>query len=139
MWLQKKIVLSAKPRGYHLITSEIITRLPELQRFSVGMLQLFLQHTSASLSINENADPSVRVDFENSFNRLIPEDPTLYTHTLEGLDDMPAHLKSSLLGNSLLIPITQGKLNLGTWQGIYFCEHREHVGKRTIIATLFGD
>lgn len=126
-------------RGFHLITDEILSGLPVIGDISIGLLHLFLQHTSASLSINENADPTVRDDFENFVNRLVPENQPYYRHTLEGSDDMPAHIKSSLFGNTLSIPISHGNLAIGTWQGIYFCEHRNHGGSRSIVATIHGD
>lgn len=139
MWFQKEITLQAKRRGFHLVTREILSELPELQMLSVGILNVFIKHTSASLTINENADPTVRQDFESFFNRAVPENEPYYEHTDEGSDDMPSHLKSSLLGCSLNIPITNGKLNLGIWQGIYLCEHRNHGGSRTLILTLNGE
>ncbi len=138
-WFQKQILLSTRKRGFHLVTSEIVSRLPELSSVRRGVLHLFIQHTSASLTINENADPSVRSDLERHFNELAPEDAPYYTHDAEGSDDMPAHIKSSLLGNSLTIPVTDGSLNLGTWQGIYLCEHRNRGGSRNLIATLWGE
>ena len=139
MWLQKNLILKAKQRGFHLITAEIIQQLPELKQFKCGVAHLFLQHTSASLTINENADPSVRVDFENYINLLAAENSPYFTHTLEGLDDMPAHLKSSLLGVSINLPIQDGHLALGTWQGIYLGEHRNRGGARKLIVTLTGE
>lgn len=139
MWFQKEITLQAKRRGFHLVTREILSELPELQTLSVGMLNVFIKHTSASLTINENADPTVRQDFESFFNRAAPENESYYAHTDEGSDDMPSHLKSSLLGCSLNIPITNGMLNLGIWQGIYLCEHRNHGGSRTLVLTLNGE
>lgn len=139
MWIQKEITLNQKPRGFHLITGEILKQLPEIKNISVGLLNLFIKHTSASLTINENADPDVRVDLESHFNRLAPENAPYYSHTSEGADDMPAHIKSSLLGNSITVPIKNGMLNLGTWQGIYLCEHRNHGGSRKLVLTLNGD
>lgn len=139
MWIQKEITLSQMPRGFHLITGEILKQLPEIKDVSVGLLNIFIKHTSASLTINENADPDVRVDLESYFNRLAPENTPYYFHTSEGADDMPAHIKSSLLGNSITIPIKNGMLNLGTWQGIYLCEHRNHGGARKLVLTLNGD
>lgn len=139
MWVQKEIKCSPKPRGFHLITSEIERLLPEISGLKVGLLHLFIQHTSASLTINENADPDVRTDMETYFNRIVPESGLPLVHTVEGPDDMPAHVKSSLLGPSLSIPIRQGQLAFGTWQGIYLCEHRNHGGSRQIIATIFGE
>ncbi|HEY8939018.1 MAG TPA: secondary thiamine-phosphate synthase enzyme YjbQ, partial [Cellvibrio sp.] len=126
MWIQKEIQLSARHRGFHLITTEILEELPELQQINIGLLNILIKHTSASITINENADPTVRKDFESFFNRAVPEDQPYYLHNDEGSDDLPAHLKSSLLGASLNIPVTQGRLNLGMWQGIYLCEHRNH-------------
>ncbi len=128
--------LPAKSRGFHLITRDVLVQLGPLPK--TGLLNLFVQHTSCGLSLNENADPSVRVDFESITNRLIPEDQPYYTHTLEGSDDMPAHVKSSLYGQSVTIPITHGSLNLGTWQGIYFCEFRNYGGSRKMVATIYS-
>ena len=138
MWIQKKINISPKSRGFHIITDEILTNTPELKDFKIGIFQLFIKHTSASLTINENVDQTVRTDFESHFNMLAPENQNYYEHTFEGPDDMPAHLKASLLGSSLSIPITDGKLNLGTWQGIYICEHRNHGSERKLIVTIQG-
>ena len=138
MWYQTQIKLSAYRRGFHLITAEIMRQLPELSRIEVGIAHLFIQHTSASLTINESADPSVRADFESYFNQIVKENESYYQHTCEGSDDIPAHLKSSLLGNSLVIPVTNGQFNMGTWQGIYLCEHRNNGGRRQIIVTLQG-
>jgi len=137
MWIQRTIELS-RSRGFHLITRDVLGAVPELEDVAVGMLQVFMRHTSASLTINENADPSVRTDFETSMNRLVPEGPDGYTHTMEGPDDMPAHIKASLVGPSVQIPVTDGRLNLGTWQGIYLCEHRDRGGSRTLVLTLMG-
>jgi secondary thiamine-phosphate synthase enzyme len=139
MWFQKEISLKARVRGFHLVTEEIVRQLPELGSVSVGMLNVFIKHTSASLTINENADPTVRQDFESFFNRSVPEDEPYYKHTDEGSDDLPSHLKSSILGCSLNIPVTNGRLNLGVWQGIYLCEHRNHGGNRKLIVTLQGE
>ncbi|MCE2030212.1 secondary thiamine-phosphate synthase enzyme YjbQ [Sessilibacter corallicola] len=139
MWFQKEIRLTSKPRGFHLITHEVLDLLPEIQSFDVGLLHLFIKHTSASLTINENADPTVRSDFEKFFNRLAPEDQPYYEHTLEGSDDLPAHFKSSILGASQSLPIKNGTLNLGTWQGIYLGEHRNYGGARTLVATVQGE
>lgn len=139
MWVQKEIRLKAKQRGFHLITHEIIAQLPELNSFKTGLLNVFIKHTSAALTINENADPTVRLDFESYFNRFVPENQSYYQHMDEGDDDMPAHLKSSLLGCSLNLPITNGRLNLGVWQGIYLCEHRNQGGTRTLVLTLHGE
>ena len=135
---QKEIVLSPVKRGFHLITSKILNAIPELKQISIGQLQVFIKHTSASLTINENADESVRTDFESHFNTMIPENMPYYIHTYEGSDDMPAHIKTSLLGNSIQLPITNGKLNIGTWQGIYLGEHRDYGGSRKIVITAFG-
>ena len=139
MWLQKEIQLKARQRGFHLITEELLHALPELRNFKIGMMNVFLMHTSASLTLNENADPTVRQDFESYFNRVVPEDEAYYRHQDEGSDDLPAHIKSSLLGNSLNIPVTDGRPKLGTWQGIYLCEHRNHGGSRRIIVTVQGE
>lgn len=139
MWIQKECQIKAKPRGFHLVTDEILQHLPELKNFNIGLLNILIKHTSASLTINENADPTVRKDFENFFNRAVPEDEPYYQHMDEGSDDMPAHLKASLLGSSLNIPITNGRLNLGIWQGIYLCEHRNHGGSRNLVLTLQGE
>ena len=139
MWVQKKINLLAKQRGFHLVSNEIITAIPELKQIKVGLLHLFIQHTSASLAINENADPDVRIDMEAYFNQAIPENEPYYRHVLEGSDDMPAHLKAVVLGGDLTIPIANGQLQMGIWQGIYLCEHRNSAGNRKIIATLNGE
>ena len=138
MWIQKTITLSAKSRGFHIITHDVLENIPELKDLKTGILQLFIKHTSASLTINENADPTVLTDFESHFNMLAPENQSYYQHTFEGSDDMPAHLKASLLGSSVSIPITDGKLNLGTWQGIYLCEHRNLGSDRKLIVTIQG-
>lgn len=138
-FFQKQIKLQSYPRGFHLITDEVINFIPEISQINIGQLHLFIKHTSASLTINENADPTVRTDFESHFNIMVPENAPYYRHTFEGSDDMPAHLKSSLLGTSVQIPITKGKLNLGIWQGIYLCEHRNHGGGRSIVITAFGE
>ncbi|MCY0964788.1 secondary thiamine-phosphate synthase enzyme YjbQ [Parathalassolituus penaei] len=139
MWLQKEIRLAPRARGFHLITRDVVQALPELANMRVGLLQVFIQHTSASLTINENADPTVRQDFESWFNRSVREGESWYRHTLEGDDDLPAHIKSSLLGNSVMIPVGDGELKLGTWQGIYLGEHRDHGGARTLVLTLQGE
>ncbi|MFZ4833357.1 secondary thiamine-phosphate synthase enzyme YjbQ [Rouxiella sp. Mn2063] len=139
MWVQKELTLKPKNRGFHLVTEEVMQQLPEIRQFSVGLCHILLQHTSASLTINENADPTVRMDFESHFNRTVRENEPYYQHDYEGSDDMPAHLKSSLLGCTLTLPITRGRLNLGTWQGIYLCEHRNHGGARRIVITLQGE
>jgi len=138
VWIQKTITLSPKSRGFHIITDDVLKNIPELKDLKTGILQLFIKHTSASLTINENADPTVRTDFESHFNMLAPENQSYYQHTFEGSDDMPAHLKASLLGSSVSIPITDGKLNLGTWQGIYLCEHRNRGSDRKLIITIQG-
>ncbi|KLV00355.1 hypothetical protein ABT56_22600 [Photobacterium aquae] len=138
MWYQKQLTLRARTRGFHLITDEIEQQLPELKQIEIGLAHLFIQHTSASLTINENADPTVRSDMEAHFNHSVPERASYYRHTYEGDDDMPAHIKASLLGNSLTLPISHGRLALGTWQGIYLGEHRDHGGTRRIIVTLQG-
>lgn len=137
-WFQKEITLSPKRRGFHIVTSEIESKVSEIGDYDVGLCHVFIQHTSASLTINENADPSVRTDMESHFNAMIPENAPYFIHTMEGPDDMPAHLKSSILGNGVLVPITQGRLNLGTWQGIYLCEHRERAMGRRVVVTLSG-
>lgn len=139
MWIQKQFSLSERPRGFHLITHEVLERIPEIGQVRVGLVHVFIQHTSASLTINENADPDVRTDMETVFNHLVPEKGLPLVHTIEGLDDMPAHVKSSLLGASVSIPIALGKLALGTWQGIYLCEHRNHGGPRRVVATIAGE
>ncbi len=138
MWIQKEISLNPRPRGFHLITDEILQNLQEIGDISIGTMEIFIKHTSASLTINEDADPTVRDDFESHFNQIVPENAPYYKHTIEGTDDMPAHLKSSILGSSVTIPITNGTLNLGTWQGIYLCEHRNHGGSRNVVLTLTG-
>jgi len=137
--IQQTITLTQKPRGYHIITDEVLEKLPDITEISKGICHLFIQHTSASLTINENADPSVRRDFTTHFKRAVPEDTSLYEHTLEGPDDMTSHIKSSILGHSVTIPVTDGSFNLGTWQGIYLCEHRNRGGRRTLIATITGE
>jgi secondary thiamine-phosphate synthase enzyme len=136
---QKQITLPPFPRGFHLVTRYVTQEFTDLQSISVGMLQVFIQHTSAGLCLNENADPTVREDFESHFNQMVPEDMPYYKHDYEGSDDMPAHIKAALLGSSLQIPITDGRLNLGTWQGIYLCEHRNSGGSRKIMLTAFGN
>jgi secondary thiamine-phosphate synthase enzyme len=139
MWIQKEILLNPRQRGFHLITDEVLKHLPEVQEIEVGTMQVFIKHTSASLTINEDADPTVRDDFESHFNQMVPENAPYYQHTFEGPDDMPAHLKSSILGSSVSIPITDGKLNFGTWQGIYLCEHRNRGGSRKLVVTIQGE
>jgi secondary thiamine-phosphate synthase enzyme len=139
MWIQKEIRLKSRSRGFHLISDEIIRQIPELRSINIGLLHVFIKHTSAALTINENADPSVRTDFESFFNHAVPENEPYYQHMDEGSDDMPAHLKSSILGSSLTIPVSAGRLNMGIWQGIYLCEHRNHGGSRTLVLTLNGE
>lgn len=138
-WIQKQISLRARPRGFHLVTREVLESIPELRGIKVGMLQVFIQHTSASLTLNENASPEVLDDFESHFNATVRENEPYYRHTLEGADDMPAHIKASLLGSSLQLPIRDGQLALGTWQGITLCEHRDHGGSRKLILTAWGE
>ncbi|GAB5606143.1 secondary thiamine-phosphate synthase enzyme YjbQ [Sideroxyarcus sp. TK5] len=139
MWLQKEIQLQPRPRGFHLVTDEVLRALPELRGFGIGMMNVFIRHTSASLTLNENADPTVRKDFEDWFSRNVREEEPYYRHRDEGADDMPAHIKSSLLGASLNIPVANGRPALGTWQGIWLCEHRDHGGSRSIVVTLQGE
>jgi secondary thiamine-phosphate synthase enzyme len=139
MWVQREITLAPRPRGFHLITREVLSELPELEELGVGLLHVLIRHTSASLTLNENASPDVRRDFESWFNQAVPERAPYWTHTLEGDDDMPAHIKASLLGPSLTLPVSGGRLALGTWQGIYLCEHRDRGGSRSLVATLFGE
>lgn len=136
---QSEIRLKPHNRGFHLITEWVLQGLPEISDIKSGQLQVFIKHTSASLTINENADPTVRLDFESHFNKMVPENAPYYIHTYEGPDDMPAHIKSSLLGASVQIPITNGKLNLGIWQGIYLCEHRDRASGRNLVLTAFGN
>lgn len=135
---QQTIQLRARPRGFHLITDEVLQALPQLRELKTGMCQVFIQHTSASLTINENADPTVRMDFEMYFNKAVPENDPDYEHDYEGSDDMPAHLKAAMLGSSVMIPIKNGRLALGTWQGIYLCEHRNRGGSRSVVITAWG-
>lgn len=137
VWLQRTLRLAPQPRGFHLVTRQVVAALPEIARIQIGVLHVFVQHTSASLSLNENADPDVRVDLEMAISRIVRDDLP-YVHTLEGADDMPAHVKNSLLGAAVSIPITQGKLNLGTWQGIYLCEHRDRATERHLVLTAWG-
>lgn len=139
MWVQKTITLAPKQRGFHLVTREVLQQVPELAEIGMGLMTVFIQHTSASLTINENADPTVREDFENYFTRLAPENEPYYKHNDEGPDDLPAHLKSSILGSSLTLPITDGRLNIGIWQGIYLCEHRNSGGARRLVVTVHGE
>lgn len=136
---QKEISLPPFKRGFHLITDLVIAGFPEISKIDIGQLQVFIKHSSASLTINENADPTVRKDFESHFNKMVPEDMPYYIHNYEGSDDMPAHIKTSLLGASVQIPISKGRLNLGIWQGVYLCEHRNHGGSRTVVLTAFGN
>ena len=138
-WVQKTISLSPKPRGFHIVTREILQKIPEISDFKMGIVHIFIQHTSASLSINENASPDVRGDMEAHFNKMVPENAPYYQHIFEGPDDMPAHIKASILGSSVSIPITDGRFNLGTWQGIYLCEHRNRGGARRLVITIFGE
>lgn len=137
-WVQKEITLSARRRGFHLVTDEIVQQLPELRDFEVGLAHVFIQHTSASLALNENADPTVRQDMEAHFNEMVPEDAPYYVHTYEGPDDMPAHIKAMLLGSSVSVPVHNGRFHLGTWQGIYLCEHRNRGGHRHLVITIHG-
>jgi secondary thiamine-phosphate synthase enzyme len=139
MWLQREISLRARPRGFHLVTDEVLVALPELRDLDVGLCHLFIRHTSASLTLNENASPDVRRDFATWFDRAVPEDFGGWTHTLEGPDDMPSHIKASLLGPALSLPVSGGRLALGTWQGVYLCEHRDDGGTRSLLATLHGE
>lgn len=135
---QKEIQLRPYKRGFHLITDTVLQALPEIGKIKVGILQVFIKHTSASLTINENADPTVRTDFESHMNKMVPENAPYYVHNYEGPDDMPAHIKASLMGASVQIPISQGRLNMGIWQGIYLCEHRNHASGRKLVITAFG-
>lgn len=137
--IQKEIRLPAFPRGFHLVTDLIVREVPEIEQVEAGLLHVFIRHTSASLTINENADPTVREDFEEHFDRAVPENAPYFRHTAEGPDDMPAHIKASTLGSSVTIPISGGRLNLGTWQGIYLCEHRDRGGPRRLVATILGE
>jgi secondary thiamine-phosphate synthase enzyme len=139
MWVQHEITLRPRPRGFHLVTREVLEGIPELGDVRVGLLHVFIRHTSASLTLNENASPDVRDDFEAYFDAAVPEDAPYWTHTIEGPDDMPAHIKASVLGPSLSLPVADGRLALGTWQGIYLCEHRDHGGPRRLTVTLWGE
>jgi secondary thiamine-phosphate synthase enzyme len=135
---QKEIQLRSYARGFHLITDTVVDAIPELRKINTGFLQVFIKHTSASLTINENADPTVRTDFESHINTMVPENAPYYVHNYEGPDDMPAHIKASLMGASVHIPVTQGRLNMGIWQGIYLCEHRNHASGRKLVLTAYG-
>jgi len=139
MWAQREITFSPRPRGFHLVTREVVDALPELAELEVGLLHLLIRHTSASLALNENASPDVRRDFESWANHTVPERAGYWTHTLEGDDDMPAHVKAALFGPSLTLPVSGGRLALGTWQGIYLCEHRDRGGSRSVVATVWGE
>jgi secondary thiamine-phosphate synthase enzyme len=139
LWIQRQIDLEPRPRGFHLVTSEIVDAVPELASIGVGVLLLFIQHTSASLALNENASPDVRRDFAAWFDRAVPDGAPYFRHTLEGPDDMPAHIKSALTGSSLTLPVRDGRPALGTWQGIYLCEHRDGGGSRRLVVTAFGE
>jgi secondary thiamine-phosphate synthase enzyme len=139
MWLQRQLALAARPRGFHLVTREVVGALPELGSIEVGLLHLLILHTSASLALQENASPEVRADLESWFDQAVPERAAYWTHTLEGPDDMPAHVKAALLGPSLTVPVSRGRLALGTWQGIYLCEHRDRGGVRSLVATAWGE
>ena len=139
MWIQKEITLKPRSKGFHLVTDEILSFIPEIKNIKIGLVNLLLKHTSASLTLNENADPDVRSDMKKYFDEIVPENKKYFEHTSEGADDMPAHLKTSLLGNSITIPITNGKLNLGIWQGIYLCEHRNFGGNRKVVITINGE
>jgi len=136
---QSEISLKPHPRGFHLITRQIIEQVPEIKEINIGWIQIFIKHTSASLTINENADPSVRTDFESHMNEMVPENAPYYIHTYEGSDDMPAHIKASLMGASVQVPISNGRLNMGIWQGVYLCEHRNHAGSRRLLVTILGN
>jgi secondary thiamine-phosphate synthase enzyme len=138
-WLQRTIHLAPKSRGFHIITEEILRQLPELRDFAVGTAHIFIQHTSAALALNENVDPTVRHDLEAHFNVLAPENAPYFRHTYEGPDDMPAHIKAILVGSSVTVPVTNGRFHLGTWQGIYLCEHRDRARGRRIVATVHGE
>jgi secondary thiamine-phosphate synthase enzyme len=139
VWAQRRLVLPEQPRGFHLITAAVVAELPQLRELQRGLLHLLIQHTSASLALSENASPDVRRDFEAWFDHAVPEQAPFWTHTVEGPDDMPAHIKAALLGPSLTLPVAEGRLALGTWQGIYLCEHRDRGGRRSVVATLWGE
>lgn len=138
-WYQKEIILKPRSRGFHLVADEILGQIPEIKKIRAGLMHILIKHTSASITLNENYDPDVRSDMNKYFDKSVKENESWYDHTSEGPDDMPAHIKSTLIGNSLTIPITNGKLNLGTWQGIYLCEHRNHAGSRKLLVTILGD
>ncbi|WP_282179646.1 secondary thiamine-phosphate synthase enzyme YjbQ [Maribacter stanieri] len=135
---QKEVVLPSYSRGFHIVTNQIVSKIPEIEKINNGFLQVFIKHTSASLTINENADPTVREDFESHINILVPENASYYKHDYEGSDDMPAHIKSSLMGASVQVPVINGRLNMGIWQGIYLCEHRNYASGRNLVLTLWG-
>ena len=138
IWIQKEIQIKEKKRGFHIIDEEVLLHFEGIKKIKIGFFHVFIKHTSASLTLNENADSTVRNDFESHFNEMVPENQTYYSHIMEGSDDMPAHIKASLLGSYVQVPISNGKLNLGTWQGIYLCEHRNHGGSRTLVITAYG-
>jgi secondary thiamine-phosphate synthase enzyme len=139
VWLQKEFTLKPRSRGFHLVTGEILSQVPELKNIKVGLAHIFIKHTSASLTINENADPDVREDMETHFNTIVPENASYYHHTIEGPDDMTSHIKSSMIGSGLVVPVTSGRLNLGTWQGIILCEHRNAPHRRSVVVTVMGE
>jgi secondary thiamine-phosphate synthase enzyme len=139
VWVQRELKLRARPRGFHLVTDEVLDAVPEIRELRVGLVHVFIRHTSASLTLNENASPDVRRDFESHFSAAVPEDAPYWTHTLEGPDDMPAHIKASLFGPAVSFPIADGRPALGTWQGIYLCEHRDRGGERSVVVTVWGD
>jgi secondary thiamine-phosphate synthase enzyme len=139
VWIQREITLRPRPRGFHLVTDELVGGVPELREVRIGLAHLFIRHTSASLTLNENASPDVRDDFESYFNETVPEDAPYWTHTIEGPDDMPAHIKASVLGPALTVPVAHGRLALGTWQGVYLCEHRDRGGPRSVVVTVMGE
>ncbi|GBD45759.1 YjbQ family protein [Thermoleophilum album] len=139
MWLQRTLRLRPRPRGFHLVTDEVLAAVPEIRQLRVGIVHIFIRHTSAALTLNENASPDVRRDFASWFDRAVPDGAAYFSHTLEGPDDMPAHIKASLLGSSVSFPVADGEPLLGTWQGIYLCEHRDHGGTRTVVVTVFGE
>ena len=139
MWVQRRITIDKKQKGFHLITNQVLNEIPEINKIHIGLLHLFILHTSASITLNENMDKTVRDDFESYFNHLVPENQPYFKHVYEGPDDMPSHLKSSILGSSIFIPISNSCLQLGTWQGIYLCEHRKHAPKRDMILTIQGE